>query len=179
VLGAYFIQQEGKRMSTMEKDVGVSVSKQVARMAVLVALSGVGAFIKIPSPTGTVALDSAPGYLGALAFGSKEGALIAALGHLLSAGTVGFPLSLPLHLFVAAQMALFAAVFGYLQRRVGMGTAVVAASLLNGVGAPAIFALLPGFGPAFFGAMLLPLLVASTVNVVAAALLFKALRKIF
>ena len=67
----------------------------------------------------------------------------------------------------------------YLQRRVGMGTAVVAASLLNGVGAPAIFALLPGFGPAFFGAMLLPLLVASTVNVVAAALLFKALRKIF
>ena len=113
-------------MSTMEKDVGVSVSKQVARMAVLVALSGVGAFIKIPSPTGTVALDSAPGYLGALAFGSKEGALIAALGHLLSAGTVGFPLSLPLHLFVAAQMALFAAVFGYLQRRVGMGTAVAA-----------------------------------------------------
>ena len=166
-------------MSTMEKDVGVSVSKQVARMAVLVALSGVGAFIKIQSPTGTVALDSAPGYLGALAFGSKEGALIADLGHLLRAGSVGFPLSLPLHLFVAAQMALFAAVIGYLQGRVGMGTAVVAASLLNGVGAPAIFALLPGFGPAFFGAMLLPLLVASTVNVVAAALLFKALRKIF
>lgn len=166
-------------MSMMEKEAGVSVSKRMARMAALVALSGVGALIKIPSPTGTVALDSAPGYLGALAFGSKEGALIAALGHLFSAGTVGFPLSLPIHLFIAIQMAVFAAVFGYLKKRTGMGTAVVATSLLNGVGAPALFCLLPSFGPAFFGAMLLPLLVASTVNVVAAAGLYKTLKKIW
>ena len=34
--------------------------RRVARVAILVALSGVGAFIKIPSPTGTVASTPPP-----------------------------------------------------------------------------------------------------------------------
>ena len=80
-------------MSTMEKDVGVSVSKRLARMAVLVALSGVGAFIKIPARRERWP-DSAPGYLGALVFGSKGGAVIAALGHLLRVrGQSVFPIA--------------------------------------------------------------------------------------
>ncbi|MGI6424678.1 MAG: hypothetical protein ACOX2A_05490 [Tepidanaerobacteraceae bacterium] len=40
-----------------------------ALMGMFIALSIVGAFIKIPSPTGTVALDSAPGYTAALLLG--------------------------------------------------------------------------------------------------------------
>ena len=39
---------------------GFFTPRRVARMAILVALSAVGAFIKIPSPTGTVALEAAP-----------------------------------------------------------------------------------------------------------------------
>lgn len=50
--------------------------KRIARVAILVALSAVGAFIKLPSPTGTVALDSAPGFVAAAAFGPGEGAKI-------------------------------------------------------------------------------------------------------
>ena len=51
--------------------------KRIARVAILIALSGVGALIKIPSPTGTVALDSAPGYFTAVAFGPVEGMIVA------------------------------------------------------------------------------------------------------
>ena len=51
----------------------------MARIAILVALSGAGAFIKIPSPTGTVALDSAPGYLAAAVFSPLEGGIVGAL----------------------------------------------------------------------------------------------------
>ena len=47
--------------------------KRVAYMAVFIALSAVGAMIKIPSPVGTIGLDSAPGYFCGLAFGYVEG----------------------------------------------------------------------------------------------------------
>jgi hypothetical protein len=47
---------------------------RVARIALLVALSAAGANLKIPALTGTPALDSAPGYFGALALGTGEGA---------------------------------------------------------------------------------------------------------
>jgi hypothetical protein len=63
--------------------------KRMVVMAFFIALSVVGAMLKIPSPTGTVALDSAPGFLGAALLGWREGALIAALGHLISSYTAG------------------------------------------------------------------------------------------
>lgn len=56
--------------------------KRVARMAIFTALSVVGAFIKIPSPIGTVAMDSCPGYFSALAWGYREGGIVIALGIL-------------------------------------------------------------------------------------------------
>lgn len=36
--------------------------RRIARLAILIALSAVGALIKIPSPVGTVAFDSAPAF---------------------------------------------------------------------------------------------------------------------
>jgi len=100
--------------------------RRVARVAILVALSGVGAFIKIPSPTGTVALDSAPGYLAAVAFSPLEGGVVGALGHLISAATAGFPLGLPIHLIIAAEMFVFAWLFGLLARPLGWGAYLLA-----------------------------------------------------
>jgi len=100
--------------------------RRVARVAILVALSGVGAFIKIPSPTGTVALDAAPGYLAAVAFSPLEGGVVGALGHLISAATAGFPLGLPIHLIIAAEMFVFAWLFGLLARPLGWGAYLLA-----------------------------------------------------
>ena len=145
-----------------------------ALMGMFIALSIVGAFIKIPSPTGTVALDSAPGYTAALLLGPLFGAGAAALGHLLTSLYSGFPMSLPIHLIIAIEMAVFAGLYGFLGKK-NLLASIIITSLLNGIIAPATFIFLPQFGIAFFTAMLLPLLVASFVNVLISALVYKAM----
>ena len=147
------------------------------RLAVLIALAAVGAMIKIPSPTGTVALDAAPGFLAALHFGPAPGGIVAGLGHLASAGIVGFPLGLPLHLFIALQMVVVAILIGYANLRLNTVCAVIIGIIANGIAAPATFILIPSFGLPFFSAMVVPLLVASAINVVVASLLHRALSK--
>jgi uncharacterized membrane protein len=147
------------------------------RLAVLIALAAVGAMIKIPSPTGTVALDAAPGFLAALLLGPTPGAIVAGLGHLASAGIVGFPLGLPLHLFIALQMVVVAILIGYANHHLNTAYAVIIGIIANGIAAPAAFILIPGFGLPFFLAMVVPLLVASTINVVVAGLLYRALSR--
>ena len=59
-------------------------TKLLTRLALLIAISAVAAYIPIPSPTGTVALDSSPGYFAALVFGGYKGAVVLAIGHLFS-----------------------------------------------------------------------------------------------
>ena len=147
---------------------GFLTPRRVARMALLIAVSAVGALVKIPSPTGTVALDSAPGFLAAAIFSPVEGAVIAALGHLLSAATTGFPLGALLHLIVAVEMALFAWVFGRLVRRVSTVVGAIVAVILTGVLAPVVMIPVAGFGG--YVAMIVPLLVSSAVNVAVALL---------
>jgi uncharacterized membrane protein len=148
--------------------------RRVARVAILVALSAVGAFIKLPSPTGTVALDSAPGFLAGAAFSPAEGSIVGALGHLLSALTTGFPLGLPVHLLVAAAMAVFVAIFGFLARRVNIWVAIVVGIVLNGVGGSAI--MIPIGGVGLFAALVLPLTVGAAINILVAAAATRALR---
>ncbi|MCX4473012.1 hypothetical protein C5N14_29500 [Micromonospora sp. MW-13] len=148
--------------------------RRIARIAILVALSAVGAFIKLPSPTGTVALDSAPAFLAGAAFSPLEGSIVGALGHLLSALTTGFPLGLPVHLLVAAEMAVFVAIFGLLARRVNIWLAIVVGIVLNGVGGAAI--MIPIGGVGLFAALVLPLTVGSAINILVAAAATRALR---
>jgi len=147
-------------------------TKLVARVGIFAALSVIGAFIKLPSPTGTVALDSVAGYFSALAFGPIPGGIIAALGHLVAAATAGFPLTLLIHLIIAVQMSIFAATFGYLTKKINLLTAFIAATFLNGVLAP--LSLVPLFGLGFFMAMVIPLLIGSTVNVGLAGLVYRS-----
>src|SRR5665648_13939 len=73
---------------------------RTARLALFSALSVVGSFIKIPSPVGSLAFDSFPGFFVALFFGPAEGALVSGLGHLATAATSGFPLGI-LHIPIA------------------------------------------------------------------------------
>ncbi|HVJ47622.1 ECF transporter S component [Desulfitobacterium sp.] len=150
-------------------------AKRIAIMAIFIALSYVGSLIKIPSPLGTIGLDSAPGFFSALAFGAWEGAIIIAIGHLFTAAVVGFPLTIPMHLFIAALMALWALTFRWVNQKLGLIPAMIVAIFLNGV--VSSFTMLPAGG---MGAVLglMPFLVlGSVINVVVSGLAYKALKK--
>ncbi|MDI6894757.1 MAG: ECF transporter S component [Bacillota bacterium] len=148
--------------------------RTLTRLAILIALSAVGASLKVPALTGTPALDSAPGYFAALALGPGQGAVVAAAGHLLTALTAGFPLTIAIHLVIAAGMGGCAAAVAACGARKGPWWAFALGLLLNGVVFPALFLPIPGFGPGFFAAMLIPLLVASALNLGLAALAYQA-----
>jgi len=145
--------------------------KRVAYIAIFIALSAVGAMIKIPSPAGTIGLDSAPGYFSALAFGSVEGISVIFIGHLLTSGIIGFPLGLPLHIFIAIQMALWAVIFRWVTKKFGIIPGSVIAVLLNGVVSAFTLVFVGGIGAAL-GVM--PFLIAGSImNVMIASIAYK------
>lgn len=149
-------------------------------IALMIALSAVGAFIKIPSPTGTVAFDSLPAFIGGLLFGGIPGGIIGFLGHLVSAATAGFPLSLPVHLIVGVQMFVIVLIFGWLAKqkwlsqKINLIIAIVVAILLNGIAAPAT--LIPIFGVAIFFPLMTSLLVGSAANIIFAVVIYLAIK---
>lgn len=149
--------------------------RRIARMSVLIAISAVGALIKVPSPTGTVALDSCTGYFSAVTFGWGEGAIVAGLGHLLTAFTTGFPLGLPVHIYIALQMACYASIFSFVARKINLTLGIIIAVLLNGV--LSAFLIIPFGGTGMATALILPLLFASLVNVLIASLAYKIVKK--
>lgn len=150
--------------------------KRMALMAMFIALSVIGAMLKIPSPTGTVALDSAPGFLGAALLGWKEGLIIAALGHLISAYSAGFPLTIPIHLLIALQMAIAVSVYAFLLNKTNPVVAIATAVFINGVLMP--LSIVPMLGVQIFYAMVLPLCVAALINTVIAFILYRGLKRV-
>lgn len=148
-------------------------SRTVTFVGMFIALTVIGSLIKLPSPTGTVALDSTPAFVAALLLGPAAGALVGALGHLLSSLFVGFPLTLPIHLLIAVEMAITCAITGLVFRKLPITVTLLIALLLNGVAAPALFILVPGFGIGFFTAMLVPLLVGSGINLLLTSILVR------
>ncbi|MZP29842.1 alpha-ribazole transporter [Heliobacterium undosum] len=148
----------------------------IALMGVLIALSAVGAMVKIPSPVGTIGLDSAPGFFAALALGATGGMIVITLGHLLTAMVVGFPLTLPVHFFIALQMAMWAYAFRWMNERFGLTAAFVAGVFLNGVVSSLTMLLLGGWGAVM---AVMPFLVAgSAVNVGLAAAAYRGMKGI-
>lgn len=152
-------------------------ARQLANMAIFIALSAVGSLIKIPSPLGSIGLDSAPGFFSALAFGGWTGFIVIAVGHLLAAAIVGFPLTLPMHLVIALGMGVCAIVFRWLGRRGGpvwLIVAVVVAAILNSFGLGLMVLPIGGWG--MYAATVPSLLVAAVMNLVIAAIAYYAVR---
>ncbi|MGD9899340.1 MAG: ECF transporter S component [Calditrichaceae bacterium] len=149
--------------------------KRIARISILIAISAVGSLIKIPSPTGTVSLDACTGYFSAVTFGWIEGSLVGGLGHMLSAFTTGFPLGLPVHLYIAFQMAIWVSVFSIIARKINLILAVIAAIFLNGV--VSSYLIIPFGGMGMATALLIPLIVGSAVNIIIAALAYRIVQK--
>lgn len=151
-------------------------TKQMVLIGMFIALAFVGSFVKIPSPFGTVALDSAPGFIAAMLLGPVPGAIVAIMGHLLTSLNVGFPLTIPIHLLIAIEMALICFLVGIIFRKASLFLALAVGLLLNGVAAPASFILIPQFGLPFFTVMLIPLLIGSVINLIIVAIVVRALK---
>ena len=149
---------------------------KIVLLALFCALAAVGANIKIQ---GSIAFDSCPAYLAAMLIGGPEGAIAGAIGHLFSAMLAGFPLTLPMHLVIAVEMALICFIVGVLVKKAKcpIWLAAIVGFLLNAFISPGILIIWPGFGLAAFYAYLLPLGLASAANVAVATMLAYALKK--
>lgn len=146
--------------------------KSVVVVAVFVALAAAGGLLKMPSPVGSIALDSAPGFFVAGFFSPLLGGIVGAAGHLASAGVAGFPLAVA-HILIAVLQFVWCYIFGVIVRKGRRYWALILASavavVLNGVAAPLILAaLMPMFREML--TVLIPfLLLASGANVLLAA----------
>ena len=153
--------------------------KLITRCGVLIALSAIGAMIKIQ---GTIAFDSMPGYFAAIYISPIAGAIVAGLGHFLTAITSGFPMSLPMHLMLMVVMGIVAYIFGFIGNKINGVIACVVATILNGPVCTAIASItakalgLPFSGVAMFTALVLPLTIASAINIVLAFIVYKIIR---
>lgn len=153
--------------------------KKITHIAALIALSVIGAFIKIPSMVGSLAFDAVPGFYAALAINPATGAIVAGLGHVATAVISGMPLGLPIHAMVAMGMMVAAYLAGAAAKlNIFAGCAV--GIVINGIALPAMFIIIPGFGISFFIAASPSILVAATLNMLVAFALTKvsALRKL-
>lgn len=151
-------------------------ARKLAIMAIFIALSAVGSLIKIPSPLGSIGLDSAPGFFAAIGFGGWVGFIVIAVGHLLSSAIVGFPLTLPVHLVIAVAMGGCALAFRWIGRKgkVWLVVSVVVTAFLNSFVLGLVVLPIGGWG--MYVAAVPSLLVASVVNLVIAAVAYYAVR---
>ncbi|MCK7606725.1 ECF transporter S component [Geobacillus stearothermophilus] len=141
------------------------MSRRLAWMAICLALSAIGSFIKLPTFVGSIALDSAPALVAAAILGPRAGAAVAGLGHLISAVVGGWPLG-PFHWLVALEMAGLGALFAVLHRRGWKIGSAVVFFIGNAFLAPLPLAV--SFGWPFVLAVIPPLSAAALVNVLIA-----------
>jgi uncharacterized membrane protein len=152
-----------------------SKTQRIALTALFIALSAIGAQLKIFS---SIAFDSLPAFLAAMLLGGPEGALVGALGHMLTAALSGFPYTLPLHIVIALEMAGICYLAGWLvqKKHMAIWLAALIAFILNAFISPLILIVWPGFGWAVCGALFLPLAFGSAANAAGAAVLAYALK---
>lgn len=140
-------------------------NKKRSWLAMFIALSAAGAFIKIPAVIGSVALDALPALMAAGLLGGAAGAAVGGIGHLLSSIVAGMPLG-PFHFLVACEMALLVYLFTMLYRSGKRWQAGVLFILGNSFAAPLPFMML--MGKSFYLAIVPSLFVGSVLNTVLA-----------
>lgn len=155
--------------------------RMVAVVVIFSMVAFLGAFIKFGGAAASIALDSWASFFVAAFFGPLYGGVVAAIGHLLSAGTGGFPFTPPVHGLIALLQFAWAFAFGliimHFNNFAGLIVASVVVVLLNGVVAPLIIG---GVFPELMAVMktLIPVLaLASLVNVSLAAAVLLVMKR--
>ncbi|MEM1573000.1 MAG: hypothetical protein QXI49_04565 [Candidatus Methanomethylicaceae archaeon] len=146
--------------------------KRLSEIAIFSALSSIGAMIPIPSPVGSIALDSFPGYFMALWRGVFSGASVCAIGHLLSSLRAGFPLGL-IHIPIALLMASVGVITAITSKRFGVFIGLSFGVIINTAG---VVLAVPVLGWGIIPILLPILLTASIINAIIAGILYKFMR---
>lgn len=142
--------------------------KKISLISLFIALSVIGASIKIPAIVSSVALDMVPALTAGALLGSLPGALVALFGHLVSALIGGMPLG-PFHFLIAVEMALLVWLFTFIY---GKGKRTIASILFvigNTFVSPLPFLFIMGSG--FYIGMIPSLLIGAVLNTILALLL--------
>jgi len=137
--------------------------KNVTLTAIMAGLCVIGSFIKIPSPLGSTALDSAPAFLAATILPPAYAGVVGFFGHLATALSSGMPFG-PLHFIVAIEMLLIVSGFAMLHRKQRHIAKWAFLLVMNGIIAPVPFYFF--ISPAFYLGALPSLIVATSINVI-------------
>lgn len=150
-------------------------TKDITIMALLIALSCILANFKF---LGSIALDSCPAMLAVFLYKDYKGAVIAMIGHIVSAGLAGFPYGLPSHIMIMIGMGVMMILSSMLYKKTNnliitiifmfiFNTFISSTFIwvITGVNIPAYVALLPILGQA------------TIANLVIAALVYKPIKK--
>jgi hypothetical protein len=150
-------------------------AKKISIFALFIALSAVGAYIKIPAVVGSVALDSFPSLIAGVLLGGISGGIVACLGHLLSALIVGFPLG-PFHFIIGMEMFFLVYFFSLVYRSGKKYIAYCMFIVANSIVLPLPFLFLMGKG--FYTGVVPSLLIGAIINAAASYMLLPRLQSI-
>ncbi len=154
--------------------------RMMTAYALLIALCAIGG--QIHFGVYSIGFDSSPAFVGALMLGPVAGAVLGALGHLATAASTGFPLSVPIHVAVAIVMAGTGASIGYIAKRMTSSFSYVVGGILGyivnvGVGLAVIAWMMQSVE--VMAILCVPLSLAYGLNYVGAALVVSQLNRVF
>ncbi|WP_297519350.1 ECF transporter S component [uncultured Clostridium sp.] len=157
-----------------------SKTKLLTTTSILIAMSAVLANFKI---FGSIAFDSMPAFLAGIIINPVIGGIVGFLGHIFTALTSSFPLTLPIHLTIALEMMITVYIFSKvykINKILGIGVAI----LLNGP----ISVLVTGVVHSIFiggmsislfvKAMIIPLTIAGAVNIIIACIIERSAKNV-
>ena len=154
--------------------------RTITAYALLIALCAIGG--QIHFGVYSIGFDSSPAFVGALMLGPVAGAVLGALGHIATAASTGFPLSVPIHVAIAIIMAGTGASIGYITKRMTSSFFYVVSGIVGyiinvGVGLAVITWMMQSIEVVaiLFG----PLSLAYALNYVGAALVVSQLNRVF
>lgn len=154
-------------------------TQKLTYAGIFISLSFIGSLIKIQN---TIAFDSMPAFLGAIMISPIIGGIIGFLGHILTAATTGFYLSIPMHLAIAIEMMIFTYIFGKIYKKdkvLASITLIILNSFVSAFIASTIsvFLGLPISGMKLFYIVIVPLFLGSLANTMIAILIYEGFLK--
>jgi uncharacterized membrane protein len=150
-------------------------TRNLALIGIMIALSVVLSYVKVPSPTNSVALDALPAFALAGILGPVYGGIVGVFGHFATAANSGFALGIQSHLIICVIMYFAAYGFGFFYQKGQKILAILAGVFINVVVSLAVFTLMYGTG--FLAAMWLTLTFASLFNVVFGFIVIEPVKK--